>query len=221
MHDVTLTTRETLCELLKRATDADHGSAEKVSPMTRLMSEDVELTDFADVLKRLALFHGALEPQICMTTPQTRLVQRVARVPLLRADLRALGIRNEGDPAGAGGRLDLSNPSFRAGALYVVEGSALGGKVIGAHLRRRFGTPVAGSLSYYGLYGSDVARTWRDVKNEINASGADPDRAVEGAKRAFRLFERAMQCRMPVASRRRNRSDRSARRIDRQQLRPA
>ena len=55
MEDVTLANRETLCELLKRATQVDHGSAEKASPMTRLMSEDVELADYADALRRLVL----------------------------------------------------------------------------------------------------------------------------------------------------------------------
>ena len=112
-------------------------------------------------------------------------------MPLLRSDLGSLAFPVTA-PSVAFDDSGLCDPSWRAGAIYVVEGSALGGKVIAQHLRRHFGRAIESALSYYDLYGKDVGRIWRDIRNELNAARIDTATAVAGARATFTFFSRAM-----------------------------
>lgn len=107
------------------------------------------------------------------------------RSDALRTDLAEIGV--EAPPP-----LRLNMPSDEAtrwGALYVLEGSRLGGRVLGSRVGE--GLPRA----YLGAPFSSAA--WRDLLSALDRCGAHEDAgwrntALAGANATFALFERAV-----------------------------
>ncbi len=112
------------------------------------------------------------------------------RVPLLERDLRMLGdeLPLSDTPVF---RLPQSEPEW-IGALYVLEGSALGGRVIRADLVARLGSEIADATHFYSGPSAGSHPLWRDVLLAIDAYGsAHPDQqnaVVEGARQTFMTF---------------------------------
>lgn len=105
------------------------------------------------------------------------------RTPLLEADLRALG---------AAARLpvitDRAEGAAQWGALYVVEGSRLGGGLLAKRVGP--GLPVA------YLSAVHEAGEWRAIRQAIDAAAAGRDQdwlgqMVAGARAVFELYETA------------------------------
>lgn len=106
------------------------------------------------------------------------------RLPLLVADLAALGRR--GPPAGQPGASAI--PATAWGALYVVEGSRLGGGLLAGRLGE--GLPRA-YLSAVHLPGE-----WRAIRQAIDAAASGRDEAwhtslVDGALATFARYAAA------------------------------
>ena len=105
-------------------------------------------------------------------------------MPWLRADLGALG---RPLPAPVSFRL----PSFgeALGAMYVVEGSTLGGRTIVPHVRRALGSAVP--TAYFSSYGDRTMPMWSSFRRrfgELVATSDDLLAAARGAVRTFDLF---------------------------------
>jgi heme oxygenase len=47
------------------------------------------------------------------------------------------------------------------GVLYVLEGSLLGGRIIGQHLTAHFGEQILLPLNFYSCYGADLYPQWQ------------------------------------------------------------
>jgi heme oxygenase len=100
------------------------------------------------------------------------------RTPLIEADLARLDLSPLPCPAMA--------PLGRGqaiGALYVLEGSSLGGRVILKDLARR-GADCCG-LGFLDPHGDAVASRWREVVDLLEREEAEPSAIVDGAMIAF------------------------------------
>ena len=86
-------------------------------------------------------------------------------------------------------------PSARfAGALYVVEGSTLGGQYIARHVEEVFGFRVGEGDAYFRGCGERTGMLWREVKGVLGAlPDSMLDETVEGAKRMFGIFATALR----------------------------
>jgi heme oxygenase len=122
---------------------------------------------YAAMLERWLGFYSEVEPELadwagCL--PGLALAQRDKTV-LLVEDLLALGrttVEIERVPhVSEHPRLD--DPRRALGALYVLEGATLGGKVIEREVKRRLGLDRRRGTAFFGAYGSDVARRWREL----------------------------------------------------------
>jgi heme oxygenase len=117
------------------------------------------------------------------------------RTPALRADLAALGFDHAGLPRLVAPM--LADFASGLGALYVLEGSALGGKVILRSLEARLGTRMAGATAFFGAAGRDGALAWPAFKARLDAFGegrpAAQARVVAGAMAVFRQFAEALR----------------------------
>jgi heme oxygenase len=84
---------------------------------------------------------------------------------------------------------DLPTFAHALGALYVLEGSALGGQVILRDIEARIGRQIAGATQFFGGRGTAVGPTWQTFKTALNAFGRQqPFRAadvISGAERVF------------------------------------
>lgn len=101
------------------------------------------------------------------------------RAEPLRAESRRLGSPSCPEPA-----FGLTSAAHAVGALYVLEGSTLGGTVIGASLQRHLGL----SSSYYGVHGSRTKARWTNTCRQINRfAPSDAERAAmrDGAIATF------------------------------------
>jgi heme oxygenase len=108
------------------------------------------------------------------------------RTPALLADLRALGCE---PPAPA----PILLPAFPAaiGALYVLEGSALGGKILAQAFARQV-PAIAGATKFFGGDGARSGEMWRDFRAALDLYGeknpAAQPAVIAGAVAAFGQF---------------------------------
>jgi heme oxygenase len=82
-------------------------------------------------------------------------------------------------------------PSFAhaLGALYVVEGATLGGRLILRDLEARLGPQICGATRFFGSRGDAVGPTWSCFRAALDGFGLEQPRlcadAVTGAERTF------------------------------------
>lgn len=116
---------------LQAATAALHGQVEATPLMAALMSPAVDRGLCVEVLQRLLRIHAGWE-EANATRLQALSWPWRPRAHGLRHDLMALGVRPATQTLAAP-RADCDADAW--GMLYVVEGSALGGRLIARHLR--------------------------------------------------------------------------------------
>lgn len=135
---------------------------------------------YRGLLARLHGFHAAYEPAIGRALADEAFFGPRRRLQALSADLRHLGLPTpESLPRPAEPGLD--GPSA-FGALYVLEGSTLGGRVIGRHIGERHGLDGAG-LVYYRAHGARTGAMWADFRARLETMAGDAatERAVLAA----------------------------------------
>jgi heme oxygenase len=110
----------------------------------------------------------------------------------LAADLRAMGV----DPAGVLQAPPTVVPRLATfahalGVVYVLEGSALGGRVILRDINARVGPRIIGATRFFGG-GMATDQTWQGVKTALDGFGyAFPglrDDVISGAEAVFRAI---------------------------------
>jgi heme oxygenase len=139
----------------------------------------------AGVMAGYHRFHHALEAAVAPFLAGIADLDFYARrrAQLIADGIALLGGEVSPDRAPSPG---LSTRSEALGALYVMEGSSLGGRVILKELTRG-GVSLAG-LGFLDPYGSDAGPRWRSflaiLEREVH-SGEQRDDAVSGALNAF------------------------------------
>lgn len=181
--------RPTLAERLRSETDSAHRSLEAA------IGFDLHSPSVDRALGMLRGFYSVLrdlEPAMLTLAPAA-LADR-GKLALLRSDLRQLGMTADeidrlASPA------DVWKPRTSAdafGALYVMEGSTLGGKVIVKALRRLPDWPL-GEPCYFDPYGTETGMRWNAFKEYLNKVAVfDGDAVVDSALQTFALLEHWM-----------------------------
>jgi heme oxygenase len=142
------------------------------------------------LLERFHGFHAAWEPALDEVVPDRIRVPR-PKTRLLREDLARLGVsaaRLRDLPLCEEAPALCASEARAAGALYVLEGSTLGGRPISRALQD---APWLGgrSLSYWNPYGDDTARRWQETLAYLEALPAIAHaQAVASAMATFDLL---------------------------------
>ncbi len=157
----------------------------------------IELSDYRRLLVRLYGFHRPFEEIARSATEAFKIdldMNARARSALLLADLQAIGF----DP-NARATLPFWRPSVRLvskgallGALYVLEGSTLGGLQIARALKNRVGNGLGNALLFFVGRGARQGAMWRDLLDELESLHEDEDEAMQaedGAVATFKAFE--------------------------------
>jgi heme oxygenase len=147
--------------------------------------------DYVMLLHRLHGFHTAVEDRLASATWKDRWgeigvdLKRHRRAHLLERDLDAL----QAEPLDAS-PLDVEIADFPSalGCLYVVEGSSLGGRVIGPAIRSAIGDVPVG---FFEGDDRDHPSPWRTLKTALTRFGevGDAGAVVRGARATFHAFE--------------------------------
>ncbi len=87
---------------------------------------------------------------------------------------------------------DVSEPPLWMGALYVLEGSALGGQVISRHLEEQFGWRQGCGYSFLLGHGGETRARWRQVSGTLEANTFQANLIVSGAHQTFNLLSECL-----------------------------
>lgn len=195
-----------LSERLREETRADHARAEKHPLMAVMVSGRVDRAMYARYLGQMLHVHATLEAALrtnCPRHPALAVVVREHhfREAALRADLTTLGEHLERHPPVPAtglfcGRIDglaSDEPPALLGTLYVLEGSANGGRFIAPAVQRALGLPgraPAGSgTEYLDPHGDRQRDHWSSFKASLDVltlSPAERDLIVAVTSDAFR-----------------------------------
>lgn len=174
-----------LSEKLKASTKEVHARLEK-----SLVSRIKNLDSGEDYNSLLHLFYGFYQPVnlLCgnFNFPQNVEVSTHSdHVQMLDNDLTAMGKRNFQKNNFI--QPEINNYLQALGALYVMKGSMLGGKVISEMIRKKLG---AMPDSFFSSGGQEVSSNWQTFKQSIDTIN-DPDQqdsVVQGALNTFESF---------------------------------
>ncbi|CUW41253.1 putative heme oxygenase [Magnetospirillum sp. XM-1] len=173
---------------LRAATAPMHAELEAVPINRRLFSDDFSTAELGELLGRFVTIYRPLEATLMNAEP-TRSLHYMQRLPLLLKGLEALKceVPQHDIPAPI-----LADIPSRIGALYVVEGSTMGGQLIHRHLIFKY-PPEA--LGFFLPHGEKTAERWRHFLAEMETCLVHSealDSAKFGAIDTFRVFHRAL-----------------------------
>lgn len=176
----------TILERLRSETASLHAAVEREAG---LVDRALTRERYRLLLARLYAFHAALEPAIARALDDPAFFEPRRRLDRLAADLDALGAGARPAPAAAAG----TGPAGEAaafGALYVLEGSRLGGRIVARHLAALLGIGPGGGASYFAGEPGETARLWHGFGDRLTARAPAlaADAVVAGAVATFEAF---------------------------------
>lgn len=172
-----------LLQRIRHATADLHTRVERLPLMARLLAPDLSASEYRRVLERMWGFYAPLEARL--VPPQAPGYAFQPRTPRLAADLRHLGASTAGLPR-CTALPDLSGESRVWGCLYVLEGAALGGRVILTHLARSQGVSREKGAAFFGGSPSTGA-DWKAFLAHLEGAVLPPDHpaVAEAAEETF------------------------------------
>ena len=175
---------------LKLETAREHAAIEGA---TGIMRADLSLADYRDYLECSYGFYAPVEATLEWFGVWDALGLKAAermKLPLLERDLAILGRDIAALPrCDAPPRLGSLDEAL--GAVYVLEGSTLGGRVISRHLRGQFGNGLP--LAFLDAYGEKTGESWQALRQALRdhaTSRSVENRIIVGAKATFDSFTR-------------------------------
>ncbi len=184
--------------MLRQATQSLH---QQVEAALGLPGAIRSLSDYTRWLSRFYQFYQPFEGRLAafVEWPSAGVdLAEYGKAASLRLDLAALGVAPEELAVADAASLPVL-PHFASafGALYVVEGSALGSQYILEALRPLLGEAIVGADTFFRGRGPETAGHWQRFRALLDSYGAhSPDRAqlaIEGASATFRAIGRWMQ----------------------------
>lgn len=172
-----------ILDTLREDTRALHLQIESV---TGFDSPDLTLTRYVSLIGRLHGIVKPLEERLGASLRDEGFFGPRRKTAHLRRDLAHFGI--DADRLPVAKRLPSVEGPAAYGAMYVLEGSTLGGAVIARLLERRLGlTPETGA-SYMRAYGPAVGPMWQAFRERVRAASAPTTDAaiVQAAAETFR-----------------------------------
>jgi heme oxygenase len=148
--------------LLKENTATAHKQLEKTPCFKRLFASDYTISEYTQLLSFFYSYYAAIEALLFKDLPPEyhHTLQHRTKTHLLYQDLTTLNVDIDELPV-CEILPSLSTFAKKMGALYVLEGSLLGGRVIGRHLTEHFGADTLLPLNFYSCYGTDLPIQWQ------------------------------------------------------------
>lgn len=177
--------------LTQRLRSANKSLHEDVEVQVGLPETVRSREDYAALLRGLLDFHCSLEEELSTPgwAPQWRALgldlDDYRRSHLLRQDLDALG---QSDPDVEPRPIGLPGFAEALGALYVLEGSSLGGRYLAPQFLEAVGPVPVAFFQSEGRGHPDPWRSLRSALDRYGESGGDADAVVRGAETAFTAF---------------------------------
>ena len=171
-----------LLNAFRTETEELHKRVERTTEMASLMSPRLTSEEYLSILRKQREFYRAFEPEL------TRLINGKydyeSKLPWLDEDLKD----DDGTFELKDG-LSLEDFDEAVGALYVIEGSMLGGQVITRNLRKVL---PEHQHRFFSGNGPKTREKWLSFIEFVTQTedSIDQEKAVDGAIRTFSLIER-------------------------------
>lgn len=188
----------TLRDRLRQATRSEHDALESGLD---LMRADFGLPEYQDLLVQYhgfyASFESFLQEQARQgSAPAMFYCAARRKSEWLAADLESLNLQHRVHEA----RVPFSSlqglfpsASHQLGAIYVLEGSMLGARVLSRHFSGSLGLAPECGLRYFSGYGSMSASMWNGMLQLLAEEVPQPassESVIDGAKNMFALLSR-------------------------------
>lgn len=178
-----------LSEKLKEETKQNHQILEKalVGNLRSIRNKD----GYIDLLKMFYGYFGGLEKSIEQHVDSNLLPDNDERrkIAFIADDIEALG--GQVPTKAEGNDLPRIESHLEAlGALYVIEGSTLGGKIISKMMEQQLGFNGIG-LSFFSGYGDRTEEMWNIFKEKMDAQAENPEQeavVIAAANETFLKF---------------------------------
>ena len=185
-----------ILERLRTATRAAHAAIEMAPRLSRLRAPDLTLVEYVQTLCRLHAFFASMEPHLVDALRGRSRAEALldgAGLADLTADIDWFGATPESPPV----VVPPKGVPAALGALYVIEGSNLGGRIIGRAVAKSLGVaPGTGGSFYCGLTAESARRRWRLLQEvlrlEIDEADMAWDPVIASALMTFETLERWM-----------------------------
>lgn len=156
-----------ISDLLREKTAEQHRKLESHPLLCKLTSDGLTLSVYAIILDKFYGFFSPLEEAINRFSLEKYLPDFAER---RKAQLLLLDLQNL-DQASSAQFCDqlpeIHDIDSAMGALYVMEGSTLGGQMISRHVEKTLGlTPNHGSAFFYG-YGKETGKRWKKFQEAL------------------------------------------------------
>ena len=169
---------EPLTLRLRRETSDCHRRLDSHPRLTALASGTIAREDYADLLASFLGFYRPLERKLS----DFEAYAGRNKTPLLERDLRAMN-RDPDTVPDCSALPEIHGLGSALGAIYVVEGSTLGGRIISR------GLPPELARDFLRSYGERVSEMWKAMQAELTAYTGDPTEVVRTARATFESLE--------------------------------
>jgi heme oxygenase len=180
---------ETFLERLRAATAKPHTELEALPVSVSITNPEITKEDYTAYLM---LMHDVVKDTEDNIFPElegiiTDLSER-RKKHLIENDLLVLNAEAKGNNKPLSSHLDNPSKAFLLGIFYVIEGSALGGRVILKNVKEKLGYNEDGGARYFSGYGTKTGSCWKNFiaeftkyEEENNCEGE----IIKGAHFAF------------------------------------
>lgn len=192
----------TRMQLLRDATRLVHSRIEGLLPV---LEPGLTRARYRRVIEAFYGFHAPLEASLMRAAAGEGAALTLdlrTKLPLLIADLRALGVTTAEIEALPHCRNlpAIHSPSHAIGILYVIEGSTLGGQIIRKHLRAALGIDGSTGTAYFTGYGPETRSMWTGFCDHVNGSSTlEIDAAIDAAADTFQSLARWLEASLGAA----------------------
>ncbi len=200
-----ISTKPSLTEELKTATNAIHLRLDKSSFFAALANKNLPIESYVNYLQAMAGINGTFEKEIQNADhPLLNIVweSSMEKLPAILVDLESLNSTQIEDiPLAIDGMLDtikfiricrVENPLRLLGIMYVLEGSTLGGRILKKMMLANFNFPDDNGVMFLDHYKEKKQTHWEEFKAKINAlelSPNDQEAIIETACYFFKKIE--------------------------------
>lgn len=176
---------------LKSATDSLHKEVEATPVNNRILKPNFTLEDYQALIQKNFYLHERLENSILIALQSIRAKDIHEffnhKSEWLQKDLIGLKIAKE--------NFSIPAPAFHSaseilGALYVIEGSMLGGKMIHRVLSENPNLSSIPAFNFFEGYGPLLGQKWRTFQTLAEKHIDNADQAIEAARNTFLFFKK-------------------------------
>ncbi len=173
-------------EYLKKNTAEFHDAAEKLFSSEKIFNRTFTLEDYKKIIHNnyLMLLHA--EDKIFSSLEENfsdklQLADR-KKLSLIEKDLESLSLDNQA----VSHTLEFDNENEALGAMYVIEGSTLGGNVIAKQLSKTEGFDQV-TFNFFGCYQENTGPMWKSFKEVLDTEVKEEhyNEVLSGAKKLY------------------------------------